>query len=69
MTRLIVAFVVVAVLVVGVGVFEIIAQEPFQRYCRSRLYTLRNDVVDGKPFQQFVVEFTEYVDQCVEKRR
>jgi len=43
--------------------------DAFQDYCRSRLYDLRDDVADGKPFVQFVIEFTEYIDQCVEKRR
>lgn len=44
----------------------------FQDYCRSRLYELRDELVasidTGAATKQWVITFTEYVDQCLEKR-
>ena len=46
--------------------------DAFQEYCRSRLYEMRDAAVAEKDtetaFKQWVITFTEYVDQCVEKR-
>lgn len=77
-----VAVAVVAVIGYGRAVDRVaVVDSSFQEHCRTKLYDLRDAAVAGvepyttgerdprAEFRQWVIDFTEYVDQCVEKRK